>query len=122
MLGEMAQGHHIPTSDEYSSWIVFWTYVTAFEQMLVVALVYYFVGGLIKWNKLITICLLSMISLELGDNLIRMTVMNFIVAADAGISSPLTFAFLSQLDQIVNHFLTIFVLVFVCPTKKYHFA
>lgn len=120
IIGELSKDHPFPNPDNYSFGIVFWAYVTAVEQMTVLATIYYFTADLLKVkNKLLKIIILSVILLEIKGDLFRMTIMNTVVAHVAGISSPLLFGVMSQLNHWIASILFAAVLVFICPIKKY---
>lgn len=120
IINAMSQGHQFATPKTYSHTIVTWAYITAIEQMLVTAFVYYFVADLFKFKrKIIKIFIFSAILLELKGSLIRETFMNGLLAYNASLSHPFIYALLTQLDQYAAGFLLMTALVLFCPTKKY---
>lgn len=118
-VGGLVQGHQFPTASQYNHSVMIWAYITAFEQIAVTIAVYYFVGGLIRCNRVLKILLLSFVYMELNGNLIRAIVMNYLVAKQAGLAAPWYFAFLVQSNQIAASVLIVVALVFICPTKQY---
>jgi hypothetical protein len=123
ILAKLSLGNTFPDPDHYTFGIVCWAYATAIEQTTVIATVYYFTADLLKLrNQFLKIVILSFILLELKGDLLRMTVMNTIVAHTAGVTSPLMFGVISQLNQWIASILLVTALVFICPTKKYHLS
>ncbi|GEM_PF-4008997 len=123
ILAKLSEGHPFPNPENYSFGIVFWAYVTAIEQMTILAAIYYLTADLLKVkNKLLKIIILSVILLEIKGDLFRMTIMNTVVAHFAGVNNPLMFGVASQLNQWIASILLVTALVFICPTKKYNIS
>lgn len=113
----LLKGHTIITPEQYSSLVILMAYITAFEQVVVAAIAYYFVGGLFQCNRIIKIIILTFFYMELHGELIRITIMNFLVAQQSHIKSPLLFALYSQADKLIASILIVTILVLFMPVK-----
>ena len=120
ILAKLSMGHVFPRPEEYTFNTIFWAYVTAIEQMTVIAAIYYFTADLLKIGRFLKIMLLSIILLELKGDLFRMTVMHMVVAHTVGVSHPILFGVATQFNQWAATLLLVTALVFICPIKKYN--
>lgn len=123
MIAKLVSGHSFPSPNDYPFSIVFWAYITAIEQVAILAIVYYYIGYLLTSNirnKFYQILLLALILLELKDSFIRQTIMNVLVNIYAKIEHPFLLSVLSQIDRWIASILMAIILVTICPTKKYN--
>lgn len=115
----MATSHFVPMHS-YPRSVVIAAYITAFFDMFMISLMYYWVGGTIKfqrrWLKALVIAASILI---IKMSLVRQPVMNYLVNTHSGMPQPFLISILPLIDVWIANIILSFVLVYFCPVKHY---
>lgn len=117
-----AMTHNIQPSNPayYPREIIIASYFTAFFSISAAILVYYYAGHALKikiHNKVLRSLVLGLIILAIKGELIRYTIVGYLVLSRLGAHHPLFYIFVNQADIWFPNIILAFCLVYLCPLK-----